>query len=111
MNLILEEQILIKDIFDATVDPNDHSKTYLSEFAGIVMSLGDKASLVVHNSHFDSILFEKLRVPDTNILECLEDCWNRAEAAREKPWNSDENIQAFIKYSIDIIKNFVVLSL
>lgn len=29
MNLILEEQILIKDIFDATVDPSDRSKTYL----------------------------------------------------------------------------------
>jgi hypothetical protein len=30
MNLKVEEQILIKDIFDATVDPNDHSRTYLS---------------------------------------------------------------------------------
>jgi hypothetical protein len=30
MNLKAEEQILIRDIFDATVDPNDHSKTYLS---------------------------------------------------------------------------------
>lgn len=71
MNLKLEEQILIKDIFDATVDPNDHSRTYLSDFAGIILSLGEDASLLAHNSHFDSILFEKLRVPDTNILECL----------------------------------------
>jgi hypothetical protein len=62
-----------------------------------VLSLGENASLLVHNSHFDSILFEKLRVPDTNILECLEDCWNRAELAKGKAWNNGDDAQSFIQ--------------
>jgi hypothetical protein len=88
MNLKLEEQLLIKDIFDATVNPDDHSRTYLAEFAAAVSNLGENVSLVTHSSYFDSMLIEKLKVPGTDILECLQDSWDRAEAAIGKAWNN-----------------------
>jgi hypothetical protein len=40
MNLIPEEQILIKDIFSVTVNPNDHGAYYLPEFAKQIASFG-----------------------------------------------------------------------
>lgn len=57
------------------------------------------------------MLIEQLKVPGTSILEHLEDCWGRAEVAIDKAWNSSFESQEFIKYSIEIIKNFITLSL
>ena len=57
------------------------------------------------------MIMEQLKVPARNILDYLEDCWNRAEVAQGKTWNNSHESQEFIKYSIEIIKNFVFLSL
>jgi hypothetical protein len=34
------------------------------------------------------MLFEQLKLPGVNILNYLEDSWNRAETALDKTWNS-----------------------
>lgn len=57
------------------------------------------------------MLIELLKVPGMNILEHLEDCWNRADVAIDKTWNSSHDAQEFIKYSLEIVKNFISLSL
>jgi hypothetical protein len=57
------------------------------------------------------MLFEQLKLPGVNILNYLEESWNRAETALDKTWNSSPEAQSFIKYSLEIIKNFVLLSL
>jgi hypothetical protein len=40
MNLIPEEQILIKDIFAVTVNPNDHTAFYLPDFSKQLAAFG-----------------------------------------------------------------------
>ena len=101
MNLQPEEQILIKDIFAATVDPAQSGLFYLRDFSQEVAGFGcipssprkciPDTTLDLLRLAADGATSGTVHAPafsQTEILAYLEDSWGRAEEAKDKPWNT-----------------------
>lgn len=84
-NLIHEEQVLVQDIFlikvrlDAPSLNNGTETIFLKDFSNDISKCGANFSLVKNDSLFDSMLMERLSMPNSNVLEYLGACFNRAQ--------------------------------
>lgn len=70
MNLIPEEQILIKDIFAVTVNPNDHTAYYLPDFAKQIAAFG-------RNSNTTQPMSPSFSTPPTSTPSSWNACKHR----------------------------------
>lgn len=110
-----EEQLLIRDIFLIKIyqDTQGSLLTFLSNFAKDLEYLpGQNVSLLKNTTLFDSLLMERLAIPDTKVFEYLFESYLRAKEEKSKGWNiANPGNQEFIDYSIQILHNFAHLFL
>ncbi len=74
---------MVRDIFLVSLEGHQEGCVWLAGLARDVRG----QSFLANDTLFDSLLFERLQLPQTNILAYLSECYDRAEYQKGKPWN------------------------